>query len=412
MKRIHHKSSLNTKLKSYSILAGSLMGTAMSAEAGVVITDIDPDTVLNVNGATYDLDLNNDTVADFRFRVLQSPGAFYHIQVDALNSNAAIGRINAGANPVTLLPDLDLGLEINSNRDWYYESSMVIGYRNYTANTWVSYGDWFGTSNKYLGFRIKVGGINYFGWATLDVDSNGTSLTIKEYGFEDIPGKPSMAGSVFEAPDAGKIANLTVFDIANNGDGRDMRIAFDKVGNEDIIDSYRIIVVKSADADTFDLVNANQVDSANYRTVSKTGNDYLLKLDSNTNDKDGDPITDSVAYKLFVLTIADDVNVFINELPDPSIEITLSPAVAVLPVSSPSRHISVYSVNKEVIVKIDGARKLEGLITIYDITGSMAYQEHVHSNISTISLIHLPGAVYVVKVEVSDAVVTKKVFLK
>ncbi|UTW68475.1 hypothetical protein KHA80_12645 [Anaerobacillus sp. HL2] len=86
------------------------------------------------------------------------------------------------------------------------------------------------------------------------------------------------------------VTNLTVEDMANAGDGSDLRVRFNKVTNETNILEYRIIVVKAAQVSTFDLTRANSVTSTNYTRVAKTSSNITQRLNSTSRDADGDRI--------------------------------------------------------------------------------------------------------------------------
>ena len=68
---------------------------------------------------------------------------------------------------------------------------------------------------------------------------------------------------------AGVISNLSVADIGDNGDGRDLRVSFNKAADESRISAYRVYVVRSANVGSFTLSAANA--SNNYTQVNKTG---------------------------------------------------------------------------------------------------------------------------------------------
>ena len=69
------------KLKKYSSLIGGAIITQSTAQAGIVYTNIDPDSVfIGANDTTnnyYDLDINNDGKNDFRFDFFHGYGNFF-----------------------------------------------------------------------------------------------------------------------------------------------------------------------------------------------------------------------------------------------------------------------------------------------------------------------------------------------
>lgn len=125
-------------------------------------------------------------------------------------------------------------------------------------------------------------------------------------------------------PSVDAVANVSASDIANNGNGLDMQVSFTKAANEEPIAYYAIMVVPSADANSFNLAIANGVSPANYTTVFKTGSDITTTLNFDARDVNGVPIQNGKPYKVFVLSIADGNNATTNGLSSASNEVTLS----------------------------------------------------------------------------------------
>ncbi|MGF7048941.1 hypothetical protein J2T13_003449 [Paenibacillus sp. DS2015] len=116
----------------------------------------------------------------------------------------------------------------------------------------------------------------------------------------------------------------SVTDVSNNGDGRDLRINFNKIVNESTISAYRIFVVKANNANSFNLTAANAVGSSNYTQFNKTGSNISQILASNARDVDGSSIQNGVSYKVFVLAVGTGSYSGTNTLSAASSAITLS----------------------------------------------------------------------------------------
>ncbi|MFS0723788.1 stalk domain-containing protein [Paenibacillus sp. 1P07SE] len=101
----------------------------------------------------------------------------------------------------------------------------------------------------------------------------------------------------------GAATNVAAFDVSDFGDGRDLRVTFNRVADESTIAQYRIIVVKSSKSDAFNLTAATNVSSRNYTAVSKTGAHINQLLASGARDTDGDLIRTGVGYRVFVLSV-------------------------------------------------------------------------------------------------------------
>lgn len=99
------------------------------------------------------------------------------------------------------------------------------------------------------------------------------------------------------------VSYVTLKDIGDAGDGRDLQVSFSKSSNESLVDHYRIMVVKAANAYNFNLTAAQRVTSSNYSTVLATGADPVVKLTANSRDVDGNLIGSNQAYVAFVLAV-------------------------------------------------------------------------------------------------------------
>ncbi|WP_280788498.1 copper amine oxidase N-terminal domain-containing protein [Paenibacillus sp. PastF-3] len=119
------------------------------------------------------------------------------------------------------------------------------------------------------------------------------------------------------------INNVQVNDISDYGDGRDLSVSFNKLSDESKVSSYRIFVVKATNYSNFNLAAANNVTSANYTLVSKTGNNLTQILSSGARDVDGALVKTGVSYRVFVMAM-DNSNAANNVLSSVSSAITLS----------------------------------------------------------------------------------------
>lgn len=95
-----------------------------------------------------------------------------------------------------------------------------------------------------------------------------------------------------------------VDDINDYGDGRDLRVSFNKASDESNISAYRIFVVRANNYSNFTLTKANSLSSSNYTQVNKTGYNISQVLSSGTRDTDGYAIQNGVSYRVFVMAVA------------------------------------------------------------------------------------------------------------
>lgn len=130
----------------------------------------------------------------------------------------------------------------------------------------------------------------------------------------------------------GKVSNITVNDVNDYGDGRDLEVFFTRASNESNINHYRIFVVKSSNYSNFTLAKANVSDY--YTSVNKTGGDIRQSLFNGTKDVDGHTIQNGVSYRVYVLSVSNGSNTGSNVISSVSSSITLSNNSSVLPISN------------------------------------------------------------------------------
>lgn len=182
-------STLAKKLKAYSALAGVAAVTPFAAEAQVIYSNIEPDTILAGRGYnSFDLDLNSDGITDFSltqyYSTSYSHGQYHFfsgIFLTIINDNSGIATTAPGNDNISIFNNGDT-IDVNDN--WYAASLYSVDFN----------AQWNGVKNKYIGARVKLNGQNYYGWIRVTVGSNGNSITIKDYAFNATPEAPIIAG--------------------------------------------------------------------------------------------------------------------------------------------------------------------------------------------------------------------------
>lgn len=336
------KKELLEKLGKYGLSAGALIA-ATGAHSQITYTDINPDITVSGSGS-YDLDLNNDLTIDFSINVSSYASNYYsysygsaQISVNGLGNNDVMNDSSYYAYALSSGSGIGNGTGV-----WQNGGAMLYSFffnSSYTSFN-SSYGNWIGATDKYLGLRVEVGGQTYYGWARLDIVNN-SEFVIKDYAIQNNPGLSIDAGQTFALPPvaADNALNVVGADIANNGSGADLEVAFDMAANESTLSEYRIQVVKAANAGTFDIAAANTVSSQNFTAVAPTGANITTVLTNTSKDVDGDFIIENEPYRIFILSIADGTNAQINSLSNVSNEVTLTTPVvpsdpALVPVAS------------------------------------------------------------------------------
>ena len=199
-------------LKKFSVFMVTAMLFSVSANAQIVYTDVIPDTTVSATTGFYNLDLNNDGIADFK--ILRT----YAFSCAAGNCSGYLDNgvkitpfnLNEVADSVNVYPfALNSGADVkNSGYNWASAASQTLEYYHTGRNrggrfgactpcgTSTSTGNWKGAIDKYLGLRFTVGSNLYYGWARLNVSSTGASFTIKDYAYNTVPDQNIIAGSI------------------------------------------------------------------------------------------------------------------------------------------------------------------------------------------------------------------------
>jgi hypothetical protein len=234
------KKSLQTKLKAYSAVAGSL--AAASAGAQVIYTDVNPDFVCH-DTDIYVLDLNNDVVPDFVFVTYDTTMGSYSIGVAMAlpygPGNAIVGSLYYGVYPMPY--SLNTGDSIKANSATWHNDTVNGGtqYLGVLYNPGNNvYGNWVGVNDKYVGLRINVAGQFHYGWARLSVSPTSDTIIIKDYAYQELPNVGITAGQIVGVPSQSTPAGMRVHayqhtafvNVANPQDGGVVEI-YDMTGN-------------------------------------------------------------------------------------------------------------------------------------------------------------------------------------
>lgn len=194
--------TLEGKLGRYSAVAGALI-TGAAANAQVQYVDLNPD--VNVTVATpFMLDMNNDANIDFGFTVVYINTNISYSGVPAnVEGNIAGLTIESGNGVMgsqqsflsgqynVLSPSLlNTGAPVGpQTTPWSSGGSGLFAYKvDITAFGFplgnFEGGDWRGENDKYMGVRFKIAGNDHYGWIRLSVAADATTMTIKDYAYQ------------------------------------------------------------------------------------------------------------------------------------------------------------------------------------------------------------------------------------
>lgn len=124
-------------------------------------------------------------------------------------------------------------------------------------------------------------------------------------------------------PSLDSVTNLLVTDIADEGNGLDLQIAFSNLTDETNVGSYRVFVVNSTVSGSFDLAEAETITASNYTSVDKTGANISIALSANSRTTSGELIANGNPYKVFVMSVSDHQDEYLSALSASSAEIIL-----------------------------------------------------------------------------------------
>ena len=164
--------------------------------SNIIYTNIEPDYVSNYIQGDYELDLNNDGIADYYFSLWNDSFSEYLLLRSSPNRNNSFIVVTPWyANTLPLLNGSLISDLKEARNGEYYEKWGVFSIGNcFGGGTSCEY-DWTNKSDMYLGFRIVVDGKYHYGWARMDV-KNTTNWAIKDYAYNAVPYKPILAGRI------------------------------------------------------------------------------------------------------------------------------------------------------------------------------------------------------------------------
>ncbi|MBP2001513.1 hypothetical protein J2Z69_002558 [Paenibacillus shirakamiensis] len=221
---------------------------------------------------------------------------------------------------VTDVSDYNDGRDVRVNFNKVSDESRISEYRVYAVRT--SNADSFNlstASNLSSTYYTTVSKTGYSLSPTLNASSRDTSGSLltsgvsyrffvlavgngSYYGTNVLSGG-SSAFTLYNNINVGYATNVNAWDIADNNDGRDMQVSFNRASDESNISHYRIFVVRDGYADSFNLTAANNFSDYYYTYVSKTGYNITRQLASTTRDVNGNLLQNNVSYRVFVLSV-------------------------------------------------------------------------------------------------------------
>ena len=286
---------MNTKLKKYLALAGSVTTVVSNADAQVVYTDVNPDYLLTGNLNTYDLDLNNDGVSEFSLMSIDTLINYVSSSYTYIN-NVRGAAINNSSNSNSWVEssfnvsNMQQGALISSAAQFgNYTSSGSIGsalgatfdysvLQNgaplYTSNSF--FGNFNPNEQGILGLKFSLNNNLHYGWARVEYLPDG-SLSIKDYAYDANPNPPIIAGDngtglvgVQEQLNAVTISMLNNnIRIENKGANDDCLMVLTNISGQQILDKQL--------GNKIELIDVSEISSGIYFVNVISGQESYVK---------------------------------------------------------------------------------------------------------------------------------------
>ncbi len=198
------------QLAAYSSAAAALC-SMVPGQAQVVYHDFDPDVVINM-GEAFALDLNNDGLIDFKFKVTTYGSDWYFAGLAPYppvltNVNAFAGytmTIGGGPSIYPFPYALEAGVQIDSGLNWKSladiawttSSYLYYFYAGFVSNYYGNIlGQWSNAQDKFLALRFSQNAVDvHYAWVRCSVNAAGTQIVLKDYAYQQTANTPIVSG--------------------------------------------------------------------------------------------------------------------------------------------------------------------------------------------------------------------------
>lgn len=193
--------SFEKKLAAYIAMASAFLAAPKESNGQIIYTDVNPDFYDN-NDVHY-LDLNNDGIFDYKFSVESNEDLSSTIQTGYQTHSMEVqclGNSKVIQDSISLPLKLNMNSIISSNQNFGNGNWLLYSHTQWTTNppystsSGNSFGNWNDNQEGYLGLKINVAGINYYGWARLKIIND--HLYIYDYAYYNSPNHPIAAGEL------------------------------------------------------------------------------------------------------------------------------------------------------------------------------------------------------------------------
>lgn len=200
------------------------------------------------------------------------------------------------------------------------------------------------------------------------------------------------------------VENVLLEDVADEGNGADIKVTYFIPTYEQTIETYRIFFVDFATAFDFNLSSA--LASSNYIEITPTGSDITVTGDATTKDSNGNLITWGVPYYAYVLSLASDYGID-DTLSLPSNQVILNYPVVIGVQEVAQQSPQIFAQSNQVIIQLPNDNP--ATVNIYNSLGQNVYERLIASS-ETIT-VNLPTGNYFISINQLESIFTKQVFV-
>ncbi|MFC7677915.1 stalk domain-containing protein [Paenibacillus sp. GCM10028914] len=273
------------------------------------------------------------------------------------NENTVASKLSSGSSSITLATGSTTAPVITSVtdvNDYGDGRDLRVSFTKLSNESSIgSYRIFVVKSNDYHNFNLsKANSVSSYNYTQVNKTGNNITHTLSS-GARDVDGATIRSGVYYRVfvmavgtgnnsgnnslssvssdiilnnnTNVGTISSLSVSDVSDYGDGRDLQVSFNRASDEYNISHYQAFVVKSNKVNNFDLNKANSLSNSYYYTqINKTGYNISQILNSSSRDTDGELIKNGVSYRVFILSVGNNNSTGNNALSSYSSTISLS----------------------------------------------------------------------------------------
>jgi hypothetical protein len=190
---------LSHNLKSYSLLAGSIISATATVSGQIIYTDIIPDDTVYAALNLLPLDLNNDGETDFQFRGYNYVNPFVNADGWAILAYAPYGVEGIlvdglySGSPGTIASNLVAGAAICPNPGyWQFSFGEVMRIHE---NGYIEGAFHPGDKDRFAGLRFSLNNQGlYYSWLRMSVADDGSYIILKDYAYNSVLNECIQAG--------------------------------------------------------------------------------------------------------------------------------------------------------------------------------------------------------------------------